>query len=68
MIHAISPGERMTAPATPAEPTWSFNLQMEGVARPTTRFDSSLKAPLPDYDAPNRQRVVTPPASHPINW
>jgi len=68
LVHAMSPGYRTTATPLMPEPKWSFSLQMEGYARPTTRFDSSLKSPLPDYDAPNRQRVVTPPGSHPMMW
>ncbi|MBN2022399.1 MAG: hypothetical protein JW809_06350 [Pirellulales bacterium] len=68
MVRAMSPGHRMTEPATPPLPTWAFNPEMERASRPTTRFDSSIKAPLPDYDAPNRQRVVVPPGKHPMSW
>ena len=65
----IEPGQRMTAPTLPSRPTWTFNKQLQGHTKPTTRFDSSIYRPQKDLNvapaATANTRVIPP---HPMSW
>ncbi|MBN1910470.1 MAG: hypothetical protein JW818_12070 [Pirellulales bacterium] len=69
LVRTIEPGRRMTAPVTPSQPKWFFSKQLEGHAKPTERFDSSLYLKQKDYNvarpASSNRRDVP---SHPMSW
>ena len=51
----------------PQKPHWAFNPTLQGHDQATTQFDSSVKAPMRDYDSPYYPDVPAT-ASHPMAW
>ncbi len=60
LLQPILPGRRMAIPIRPAGPYFNFNPTMEGHAKPSTRFDSSIRLDM------GQQSMPAPPS--PMGW
>lgn len=60
--------KKMSLPPPIEKPHWSFNPTLEGHVHATTRFDSSIRAPMRDYDSPYHPDVPPIKVMHPMAW
>lgn len=64
LIRTISPGRKMSLPP-PIQPAhWSFNPTLRGHAPPSIPYNSSIRAPMRDYNSPYHKDVPM----HPMAW